>query len=299
MVSSIQEKTASHKRVEAENNFSTLPYGTNCKDILKLINVIKIKENSSEAIEKLYDKPNISQARNLLKILDISQDGLSFSEGGRNYAYETDTDKKQALLLQYLLKYPAYEYFLLHILCHNFQSVFDTEENYIRRETTLLAIEKYWIQFQYGSSETNIHDGATLFGQLIELAGLGKFIIGRRGEKSRIQWLKNAKDSINKAYNLVLKSENKLVEDSYRYRGNQSWSKTNINSSQYSHSSPEKSTQLLKDKLDNKIKNITNITITVNMSNWDVDKIITFLNLAKNNHQPNNNSNAKFTYLRK
>ncbi|MEM7757607.1 MAG: hypothetical protein AAF298_05690, partial [Cyanobacteria bacterium P01_A01_bin.40] len=258
MINSTQENTATHKKVETENNFNTLPYGTNCKDILKLINVIKLKENNAEAIEKLYSKPNITQTINLLKILDISQDGLSFSEQGRNYAYEADIDKKQAILLQYLLKYPAYEYFILHILCHDFQSSFDIEENYIRRETTLLAIERYWTQFQYGSSETNIHDGAILFGQLVELAGLGKFIVGRRGEKSRIQWKKNARDLINKVYNLVQSSDNKLGKDKFRYRDNKSWSKTNINSSLYSQTSHKKPTHLLQEKIDNdnKIKNI-------------------------------------------
>lgn len=200
MASSTQEKVVTHKKVEAENNFDTLPYNINSKDILKLIDVIKLKENDSEAIEKLYGKPNISQTKNLFKILDISQDGLSFSKRGRNYAYEKNVNKKQALLLQCLFKYPAYEYFLLHISCYNFKSEIDTEEDYIRRETTLLAIEKYWIRFQYGSSKSNIHEGAILFARLIELAGLGRFIIGRRGVKSRIQWQKNAKDLISKAF---------------------------------------------------------------------------------------------------
>ncbi|MEL6438713.1 MAG: hypothetical protein AAFQ80_05585 [Cyanobacteria bacterium J06621_8] len=130
-------------QLDIEKIDDTLPYGANSEDFTNLIDAIKIKQGNDLGIKQVYGKPNIENARKILKVIDISSDGLSFTDEGRQYAYETNQAEKQLLLLKMLLKYPAYEYFLLNI------------SNNKLSETSLEEIQGYWGKNSYGTSEYN------------------------------------------------------------------------------------------------------------------------------------------------
>ncbi|MEL7408890.1 MAG: hypothetical protein AAFN00_18400, partial [Cyanobacteria bacterium J06558_2] len=76
-------------QLDIEKIDDTLPYGANSEDFTNLIDAIKIKQGNDLGIKQVYGKPNIENARKILKVIDISSDGLSFTDEGRQYAYET------------------------------------------------------------------------------------------------------------------------------------------------------------------------------------------------------------------
>jgi hypothetical protein len=268
MVNNEIERMARERESDSRSASSAiLPYGANINDLLKLIDVIKTTKHNANKIEieRIYSKSNINLARNILKVLDISQDGLNLSKNGRNYVYEIDQNQKQRLLLKTLLKYPAYEYLLLHIFCQDFRLEADTEEHHLRGETGLSTIEKYWEQYNYGISQINRNKAAILFGQLAQLAGLGKLILGRRGMNSRIQWKENAKYSIAQCLSEaeIEKINHKLAEKTNNLRHDRG----------------------IIQRPSSKIHNITNINVKADISNWNMDKILTFLKAARGNFE--------------
>jgi hypothetical protein len=56
------------------------------------------------------------------------------------------------------------------------------------RPTPLAWVETWWATHGYGSSESNRTEAAPVFAKLVEAAGLGRFVQGRKGRASRIEW---------------------------------------------------------------------------------------------------------------
>ena len=257
----------------------TLPYGANADDVLKLIDAIKTKPGNDQGIKQVYGKPNIENSRKVLKVLGISLDGLNLSDDGRKYAYETDDTKKQLILLRLILKYPAYEYFLLNV------------SNDELSETSLENIQNYWGKHSYGNSENNRSNATTIFGQLIELSGLGTFKIGRKGKATRVEWNDNAQSLIRKTYSDISSQNNKIEQTNNTESSSQlslidlgdfKGSKTEENES-YSQNTVEE-TELVREVLEKSFSNdkqknsLSKIDISVNidMTDWDIDKITSF-----------------------
>lgn len=55
-------------------------------------------------------------------------------------------------------------------------------------ETEVRWIEALWATRGFGSSESNRREGAAAFGRLVDFAGLGEYVPGRRGRPTRIRW---------------------------------------------------------------------------------------------------------------
>lgn len=269
--------------LEIDKVDETLPYGANSEDVLNLIDAIKIKPGNDKGIKQVYGKPNIENARKILKNIGISSDGLSLTEEGREYTYETDQIKKQEILLKMLLKYPAYEYFLLNI------------SNEKLSETSLEEIQGYWGKNSYGTSEYNRNDASSTFAKLIELAGLGIFKLGRKGRQSRVEWNPNTEKLIRDIHNLITsKIDNKkntiehLENENSPQQSNDSWLNNNktvepiVDNSSY-HSDKQE-TELVREVLEKSLSNdptkkyLSNINISVNidMTDWEIDKITSF-----------------------
>ena len=49
-------------------------------------------------------------------------------------------------------------------------------------------METWWATQGYGSSRSNRQEGAALLGRLVEYAALGRYVPGRRGYPTRIEW---------------------------------------------------------------------------------------------------------------
>ncbi len=275
-------------QIEIDKIDETLPYGANSEDVLNLIDAIKIKHGNDKGIKQVYGKHNIESSRKIIKAINISLDGLTFSDFGREYAYETDNDKKQLMLLKLLLKYPAYEYFLLNI------------SNEKLSETSLEEIQGYWGKNSYGTSEYNRNDASSTFAKLIELAGLGIFKLGRKGKVSRIEWNPSAEKLIRDTHKQISLDSSRETEDS-----NQSIEKNvsqlsidpwaantetteQVRDNSQSHSD-DKETELVREVLEKSLSNekqknsLANIDVSVNidMTDWEIDKIVSFFKAAQ------------------
>lgn len=53
-------------------------------------------------------------------------------------------------------------------------------------------IETWWATKGYGSSISNRREAVATFGRLVEFAGLGRYVAGRRGHPTRIEWAGSA-----------------------------------------------------------------------------------------------------------
>lgn len=278
--------------IEEERIEETLPYGANSEDITKLIEAIKIKQGNDKGIQQVYGKPNLENSRKVLKAISISSDGLNFSNEGKKYAYETDNNEKERILLELLLQYPAYEYFLLNI------------SNEELSETSLEEIKNYWGKNDYGTSEYNRNDASSTFARLIELAGLGSFKLGRKGKPSRIEWRENTRSLIRDIHSQL------SIKDIKTEKINESNNINQENSSQLSivqwqdeledankeenniyARSKEQETELVREVLEkslsdshrSEIKNLPKIKVSVDidMTDWDIDKIVSFFKAAQ------------------
>ena len=262
----------------------TLPYGANVDDVLKLIDAIKTKQDNDKGIKQVYGKPNIENSRKVLKALGISFDGLNLSDDGRKYAYEIDHKKKELILLRLILKYPAYEYFLLNVT------------NDELSETSLENIQNYWGKHSYGNSENNRGNATTIFGQLIELSGLGTFKIGRKGKATRVEWNDNAQSLIRKTYSDI-SSENSKIEQTRTTESSSKLIRFNLDNLKGSSTEKNESdsqntgeeTELVREVLEKSFSNerqknsLSKIDISVNidMTEWDTEKITSFFKVTQ------------------
>ncbi|MDQ3555907.1 MAG: hypothetical protein M3409_03895 [Gemmatimonadota bacterium] len=107
----------------------------------------------------------------------LDGDSKELSEAGRAFAL-ADSDGRRALLLEALLRFEPYDLLL--------EAVFDRGNP---RETTLEWIQTWWSTQGYGNSQTNREEGSSAFAKLLEYAGLGSYVQGRRGHPTRVLWL--------------------------------------------------------------------------------------------------------------
>lgn len=102
------------------------------------------------------------------------------SRTGREFALAPDSERRR-LLFQALLRFEPYELLI--------EAVFDRGD---ATETTLEWVQTWWSTQGYGSSQTNREEASSAFAKLVEYAGLGSYLQGRRGYPTRIQWVDGA-----------------------------------------------------------------------------------------------------------
>lgn len=250
---------------------NSLPYKTDDQDVIRLIEAIKRKPDNEKAIKDIYNKSNFETSRKALEILGILDTRLSFSYEGKDLAVERDDSQREKLFLKFILRYPPYGHFLESVSHSSNLSTTDTE-----------SVKDYWWKHGYGSSGSNRDEGVVTFGKLVQLAGLGKFVIGRKGQPSRIEWNPNAKPLIDSVCNLEVNeqlTEEQAVDNNINPQvsvtdpsliSNNYSSSTQIPTSETTEYSVQTSHKYAAPKV------IPNISINVDMSNWDIDKITAF-----------------------
>lgn len=258
---------------------ATLPYGTDDEDILRLIDAIKRKPDNEKAIKEIYNKSNFENSRKALEILGILDSQFSFSTDGKALAIEREDSRKQQLFLKFCLRYSPYGHFL-ESLSHT-NALFVTETG---------SIKDYWWKHDYGSSGNNREDGVVTFGKLVQLAGLGKFLIGRRGKPSRVEWSPNAKALIDKACtpneNTSDLGEQFEIPASGQEYADDPVSTANDDLDNFKEDSVNVKIYTEKSSLpqvvlpSTALNIIPNIAISVDMSEWDASKITTFFKAA-------------------
>lgn len=253
----------------------TLPYKTDDQDILKLIEAIKRKPDNEKAIKEIYNKTNFENSRKALEVLGILDGRLDFSSQGKELAVERDDSQRERLFLQVFLRYPPYGHFLESVSQANSLSTTDTK-----------MVQDYWWKHNYGSSGNNREDGVVTFGKLCQLAGLGKFVPGRKGLLSRIEWKPEAKALIDSACNShpeeqtveeqsieSISTEEASTSDSIPLIDDYSSIAQTFTSEKVNYTSQPQSYHPTP-------KAIPNISVSADMSNWETSKIITFFKCA-------------------
>lgn len=107
----------------------------------------------------------------------MATESKELSDAGRAFAL-ADAGGRRELLLEALLGFEPYELLL--------EAVFDRGAP---KETPLDWIQTWWSTNGYGNSQTNREEGSSAFAKLLEFAGLGSYVQGRRGHPTRVLWL--------------------------------------------------------------------------------------------------------------
>ena len=242
-----------------------LPYSTTHENLIKLIDAIKKKEGNEDAIKKIYSGNKFDSTRRSLEIIGILKNGVDLSAEGRQIAYETDEKLRQKLYLKKILEYPAYEHLILNIAQQGFSE-----------DTDLETVKSYWGKHSYGSSPNNRDEAAVVFGYFLQLAGIGEIVLGRRGKSSRIKWSDAAKT--------LLEDANKEVKSTPQ---SETLEKQNVldSTNKEEPSAVQTGIQVPIEAVRKLVasENIIvqpNITISVDMSNWEIDKIQAFFKVA-------------------
>ena len=257
---------------------NVLPYGTTADNIVKLIDAIKNKQGDEKGIKATYSGAKIETTQATLETLGIIS-GLELSPLGKSIAFESDEVKKKNSFLKAVLGYAPYEYFLSYI-----------GQSAPPSETELEALKNYWGKNSYGATANNRSEAAPVCFSIFQMAGLGEYIIGRKGKNTRFVWNENYADMIKYA-------QQDNTSDNEKSKA----SPENIPQvDAQSETTPEMDKRPLKLKPDgvssistHQVNSIipASIEIKVDITEWDLDKIIAFFKVI-NGEEMENKSEA-------
>lgn len=161
---------------------TVLPYRTDGEDLVRLLEA-RARGRTIPQIRTLnFSAKNFEGTlltAQALGLLDQAAEELT--DNGRRFALAPEGER-QELLHTVLTAFEPYALLLEAISA--------------RKPTTATLtdwIERWWATHGYGSSESNRAEAAATFGRLVEFAGWGSYVPGRRGHPTRIEWREGAK----------------------------------------------------------------------------------------------------------
>ncbi len=258
----------------AKTSGNNLPAYSTIDNMLLLLDTLKRKKKEDE-VKAIFGKggsvyTNTKSALRTLGFVEI--DSLEFTDKGRKVVYSQDEDRKNEMV-KMLVTYPPYEVFLMSLLQKNNLNTTEVDE-----------IVNFWGKANYGSTERNREDGAKLFMSILDYLELGKYVIGRGNNSTRIEWESDIIERIQRLIDLqsnydtctshkeqediedVVYTENNLVDDTKGETSIQLTTITNGNE------------KMKAEKMD--VVRSPHITINVDMSEWSDEKIKTFFKYA-------------------
>ncbi|MDE8735120.1 hypothetical protein P0G10_18655 [Eubacteriales bacterium DFI.9.88] len=254
----------------AKTSGNNLPAYSTIDNMLLLLDTLKRKKKEDE-VKAIFGKggsayTNTKSALRTLGFIEI--DSLEFTDKGRKVVYSQDEDKKNEMV-KMLVAYPPYEVFLMSLLQKNNLNTTEVDE-----------IVNFWGKANYGSTERNREDGAKLFMSILNYLELGKYVVGRGNNSTRIEWESDIKERVQRLIDLqsnndictshseqediedIVSNENNLVDDT---QDETSIQLTTITSG---------TEKMNAEKID--IVRNPHITINVDMSEWSDEKIKVF-----------------------
>lgn len=165
---------------------TTIPYRTDAENLNVLINAVG-RDRDMGHIQGLFQVSGTFQgsvsAAQELGFLDPESSKLLLD--GNDYLLASDSQKAE-LLLKAIMQYEPYQLLLEAVFSRN-----------APKETTMEWMSKWWSTQGYGASQNNREEGATTLAKFLEYANMGRFMIGRRGRPTRIEWSSNANKMIH------------------------------------------------------------------------------------------------------
>jgi hypothetical protein len=248
------------KDVEKTNSDqkNSLPYSATVENIEKVIDTIKRRPGDQKNIKTICSFSDFIKTKNALEALNIVT-GFDLTPLGRKIAYATGDKNKS--YLDAIMAYPPYELLLMHIR---------TRAKGFETETSNEVIKNFWGNNSIGSSEDNRERAVPAFGSFVNLAGLGKLIVGRGKKPTRIEWSGDAL---------------RLIENYEQPTNDISVDQTSTPSRPSENIEGSEDTQ---DTIYNPMIRLNNshahfsprISIEVNMSDWDDEKMRLFFKYA-------------------
>ncbi len=170
------------------NSATNLASYTTAENMLKLVDALRRKNNVEDEAKPIFGMGDSAfrNAKSALRTLGIiEQDTTMFTGPGKNLSYAKEADKPIELL-SLICKYNPYESLLSNIFQRG------------DKETDVETIVGFWGRFNMGTTERNRKDASSLFGNIVEYVGLGKFIRGRGDSLTRIVWNAHAAERLEK-----------------------------------------------------------------------------------------------------
>lgn len=243
-----------------------LPYGTTSDNVVKLLDAIKNKQGDEKGIRAVYSGSKFDSTQSALETLNIIS-GLALTELGKQIVFEDDVEKKQTAYLRAVLSYSPYDYFL---------SFISQSESPV--ETEVETLKNFWGRNNYGTAN-NRSEGAPVCFTFFQLAGLGEYVIGRKGKSTRFVWRENYSDLIEQVKRNDALPQVKKAGAAEEEATSSSSDEANNGSDSIDEIHPRLGNSSFSN--EKKMHSIVpaNIEITVDMTEWDLDKIEKFLRL--------------------
>ncbi len=255
----------------AKTNGNNLPAYTTVENILLLLDVLKRKTKEDD-VKAIFGKGGsaYTNTKSALRTFGfIENDSLELTDKGRRVVYSEEVDRKKEIQ-KVLVSYPPYEVFLLNLLQKENFSVTEVDE-----------IINFWGKANNGSTERNREDGAKLFMSIVDYLELGRTVRGSRGgNATRIEWKEDVKGRIRD----MLDSQN-ILDVPVEIKENESQEIIVVEQGVNDDILPDSSVQnaLRDESVKLRHANVVgnpHITINVDMSDWNEEKIKLFFKYA-------------------
>lgn len=165
----------------------SLPYRVTTEKFNAGLDALRQTPGSSEVFEVAVGKNDKSFISRALGVLGLKKPGAwELTDAGRVIAY-SQGEERHLRLLRVLFKYEPYKLVLMEAA---------------RRKVTALnvpEIVRVWGQANFGSNDDNRTAAATAFGAMLEAAGVGRYVLGRRKNPSRQEFPADLSDRLKKA----------------------------------------------------------------------------------------------------
>jgi hypothetical protein len=255
-------------------NSNTLPAGTTQDNMMKLVEIYKRKNTDAEAkpIFNMTDSVYSCTKSALRSLGLIKEKDCSFTDQGNDIAYSSDEEKREKML-SLLVRYIPYESLLSAIFLRG-----DV------KETDVKYIVNHWGRSKHGSGLRNREDAASLFCSMMEYIGLGKFVKGKGGYVTRIEWGTDAsrkfKDVLETVGGAPEENTDDTVDNNEEEYVEEQIAVAVETGEQAQTAEYNEPTVSVTPKVKTKATFAPNITINVDMSEWDEDKIKSFFKYA-------------------
>ena len=247
-----------------------LPYGTTSDNIVKLLDAIKNKQGDEKGIKAVYTGSKFDSTQAALETLKIIS-GINLTDIGKSIVFESDDTKKKTAFLNAVLAYPPYEYFLSYI----------TQSAPVA-ETEIDALKNFWGKNNYGTAN-NRSEAAPVCFSIFQLAGLGEYVIGRKGKSTRFIWKEDFTDIIKRTQ--ISTVDSPADQETFLESGNDVPTVEYDNTSITDNGNTEKAASITPNVIypTTRICSIipTNLEIKVDMTEWELDRIEKFFEIIK------------------
>jgi hypothetical protein len=151
-----------------------LPYRADAAELVSWVEARARGRTPAQLREELASAKAREGVTLAASLLGFARDG-ELTERGRELAL-ADAEARRALLRDALLGFAPYGELLAELRARGLARV---EAGWI---------EAWWATHGYGGSQSNRQEGIAVLGRLAEHAGLARYVQGRRGYPTRIEW---------------------------------------------------------------------------------------------------------------